>query len=222
MQEAAYGATLLLLLMLNGARVGIRSCTRHKLGYDKMKKILFALVMLLIGGTAFAQEKQNATEESNSKTLEFMKKDGTLIQREFYPLGKVKGVECEVLVITDLISKKKIGCMRLKTSYSSSYSSDTYIGTLDYDEIDACIKSINYINTSVINSKPEMYTEVEYKTRDKVEVGAFYQENKSNWRAYVQTKSYTNRSMEFFAASELTELASKMTQAKAIIEENTK
>jgi hypothetical protein len=53
-------------------------------------------------------------------------------------------------------------------------------------------------------------------------VGAFYQENKSNWRAYVQTKSYTNRSMEFFAASELTELASKMTQAKAIIEEKTK
>lgn len=216
MQEAAYGATLLLLLMLNEVREGTRSCTRHKLGYDKMKKILFALVMLLIGGTAFAQEKQNATEELNSKTLEFLEKDGTLIRKEFYPLGKVGITEYEVLVITDLISNKKIGCMRLKTSFVTSYSSNTNIGTIDYDEIEDCIKSINYIHTSITNSKPEMYTEFEYKTRDNVEIGAFYQENKSNWRAYVQTKSVS------FAASELTELASKMTQAKAIIEEKTK
>ena len=171
---------------------------------------------------AAAQEKQDVAQESTSKTLEFMAKDGTLIQREFFQLGKVKGVECEVLIIKDVVSNKKIGCLRLKTRYSSSYSSDTYIGTLDYDEIDACVKSINYIIESVTPSTPERYTEIEYRTRDKVEVGAFYQEKSSSWRAYVQTKSYTNKSMEFFAATELSELAAIMNRAKVIIEENTK
>ena len=187
-----------------------------------MKKMLLIALLTVLCGVSYAQEKKDASQESSSKTLEFMKKDGTLIQREFYPLGKVKGVECEVLIITDVISKKKMGCLRLKTKYSSSYSSDTYIGTLDFDEMDACMKSISFINESVITTTPSAYTEVEYKTRDRVEVGAFYQERSSSWRAYVQTKSYTNNSMEFFAASELTQLLSIMEQAKRLIEEKTK
>ena len=187
-----------------------------------MKKVILVAAMIICSIMLPAQEKQDVANESSCKTLEFMAKDGTFIQREFFQLGKVNGVECEVLIIKYVVSNKKMGCLRLKTRYSSSYSSDTYIGTLDYDEIDACIKSINYIIESVTPSTPERYTEIEYRTRDKVEVGAFYQEKSSSWRAYVQPKSYTNKSMEFFAAAELTELATIMNQAKVIIEEYTK
>lgn len=189
-----------------------------------MKKILMVTLLTLLCGFSYAQEKKDASQESSSKTLEFMKKDGTLLQREFYQLGKVNGVECEVLIITDVISKKKMGCLRLKTRYfsSSSFSSDTYIGILDYDEIDACMKSITFINESVITTTPTAYTEVEYKTRDRVEVGAFYQEKLSTWKAYVQTKSYTDKSMAFFAASDLSQLLTFMGQAKTLIDEKTK
>ena len=180
------------------------------------------IVLLFCSYLAFSQQKQSAEPESASRTLEFMKKDGTLIQREFYPLGKVKGVDCEVLIITDIISKKKMGCLRLTTEFPSSYSTDSYIGTLDYDEIAACIKSIDYINENLIETTPPAYTEIEYKTRDKVEVGAYYSEKKNTWSAYVKTKSYTSKSMEFFAASDLQQLASIMGQAKSIIEEKTK
>ena len=187
-----------------------------------MKKIFLLIIALVCGCMAFAQEKQETVPESSSKTLEFMKKNGTLIQRDFYPIGKVKGVDCEVLIITDLISQKKIGCLRLKTTNSSSYSTDTYIGTLDYDEIAACIKSINFLNENVIVGKPTVYTEVEYSTRDKVEVGAYYSEKKSKWIAYVKTKSYSNKSIEFFDASELSQLVSIMEQAKIVIDEKTR
>lgn len=187
-----------------------------------MKKTLITIVLMCCCLFAFSQEKQVAEQESTSKTIEFMKKDGTLLQREFYPLGKVKGVDCQVLIITDLISKKKIGCLRLETQYSSSYNTDTYIGTLDYDEIAACIKSINYINENLLNVTPTTYTEVEYNTRDKVKVGAYSNEKKGTWSAYVQTKSYTTRSLDFFAANDLQQLVSIMEQAKSLIEEKIK
>ncbi len=183
-----------------------------------MKKILITIVLMCCCCLAFSQEKQSPEQESTSKTIEFMRKDGTLLQREFYPLGKVIGVDCEVLVITDLISKKKIGCLRLTTE--SSYNSDTYIGTLDYDEIAACMKSINYISENLLDVVPTTYTEVEYKTRDKVMIGAYSKNGK--WSAYVQTKSYTTRSIAFLAANDLQQLVSIMEQAKSLIEEKTK
>ena len=171
---------------------------------------------------AFSQDKQDPEKESTSQTIEFMKKDGTLFQREFYPLGKVSEVDCKVLIVTDLISKKKIGCQRLEIEYPSKYDSDTYIGTLDYDEIAACVQSINYINENLLKTVPTTYTEVEYKTRDKVKVGAFSNQEKGTWSAFVQTKSYTNRSLAFFAANDLQQLIVIMEQAKTVIEEKTK
>ena len=60
----------------------------------------------------------------------------SFIQKEFYQLGKVKGVECEVLILTNLLTKQKMGCLRLKTTcYNRVGSNDTYIGTLDSDEL---------------------------------------------------------------------------------------
>ena len=110
-----------------------------------MKKILFFAVAVLLSASTFAQSK--ATEDkTESKTLEFMSRGSSLIKKEFYDLESVKGVECKVLIVTDLLENKKIGCLRLETTYTGYSTSDTYIGTLDYDEIDDCIKSINYID----------------------------------------------------------------------------
>lgn len=185
-----------------------------------MKKIALILLTLSISLVSFAQDKEQENK-SESKTLEFMSKGGSLIKKEFYDLGSVKGVKCQVLIITDLLSDTKMGCLRLETRYSgSSYSSSqTYIGTLDYDEIGDCLASIDYIRDNIIPSTPSTYTETTYKTRDNIEVGAYYSDKSAKWIAYVYTKNYTSRSAEFFDSESLLSLSELMQTAKNMIAE---
>ncbi len=190
-----------------------------------MKKILFAVLFLFSLNVVSAQQ-EDSKDESKSETLEFLEKDGACFMKEFYDLGKVKGVECQVLIITDVVEGSKIGCLRLITRYSSSVTSDTYIGTLDYSEIDACVKSLEYIK-STIQNQPSIYTEIEYKTNDGIEIGAYYNEQsnlaaKKGWRAYVYTKSYTSRSAEYFDASNIDALIGILQNAKNLIAEKLK
>ena len=186
-----------------------------------MKRILFFVIAVLLSAPCFAQNDANEVK-SESKTLEFISRGSSLIKKEFYDLGSVKGVECQVLIVTDLLKNEKMGCLRLETKYTSSYSTDTYVGTLDYDEIEDCIKSLNYIKDNILPSIPSTYTEVEYSTRDNIEVGAYYSEKKLAWIAYTYTKSYTSRSAEFFDAASLSLLVNKMAIAKNTIAEKIK
>lgn len=188
----------------------------------KAKSILLAIAAIFMAcATSFAQQKE---EESASTTLQFMKTSGSFMVKEFYDLATIKGVACKVLIITDVVSNKKIGCMRLETTYRSSYNSspDTYVGTLDADELDACIRSLSYLKDNILSKDAETYTEAQCTSRDKVEIGAYFNESKKKWTAYVQTKSYTTRSMEFFEADNLEALAAEMEKAKAMILEKTK
>ncbi|WP_321479980.1 hypothetical protein [uncultured Bacteroides sp.] len=188
-----------------------------------MKKLLLLAMLFTISLTCYSQEKQSEKlPKTKSKSIEFMSKDGTFIEKQFYDLGKIKGLHCEVLIIIDVVNQKKVGCLRLETSYSSSYSSDTYIGTLDYDEIDACIKSLNYILNDILLSHPDTYTETEYKSRDGVKFGTFYTQKKDKWTAFVYTKGYTNKSAEFFDSSNINALVQVMENAKKMILEKTK
>ena len=179
------------------------------------------VITVLLSVPCFAQKSTNE-DKTESKTLEFISRGSSLIRKEFYDLGSVKGVQCEVLIVTDLLKNEKMGCLRLKTKYTSSYSTDTYIGTLDYDEIEDCIKSLNHIKDNILPSIPSTYTEVEYSTRDNIKVGAYYNEKKLSWTAYVYIKSYTSRSAEFFDAASLSLLVNKMASAKNMIAEKIK
>lgn len=181
-----------------------------------MKKVFLLLAAALISVGALAQNK--ADEGSSSKSINFMSKDGVLLQKEFYDFPKIKGISFQVLIITDIIQNSKVGCLRIETKYYSNYTSDTYIGTLDADELGAAIKSLEYIKTNVITSTPGTYTEMTYQTRDKAEIGAFYN-NKGNWVIYVKPKSYQNRSLETINESELESVIQTLKKAQTLISE---
>lgn len=186
-----------------------------------MKKYLVLLVTLMLSMTSFAQEKaKDFKSESNS--VEFMSKNGSFIYKEFFDLPAVKKIEFQVLVMTDLVDQTKIGCLRLITYYKASYGTSTYIGTLDYDEIDACIQCLEKLNTNILPSTPSSYVEVEYKTKDGVKMGAYYNEDKSIWKAYVYTKGYTSDSAEFINTENITKIIENLKQAKSMIDEKTK
>ena len=130
-----------------------------------MKKTLLMIAVLFLAISANAQsEKQEET--SKSETVKLLQKNGVLLRKDFYDIGKVEGVIFQNIIITDISTGEKTGALRLETSYYSSLGTDTYIGTLDFDELEGCIKSLTYIKDNVITSLPETYTECEYKTKD--------------------------------------------------------
>jgi len=84
-----------------------------------MKKILMILALLCICfANSFAQEA--AGGESKSEAIEFLSRDGVLLNKDFHEIGTVAGIEFESLIITDVVSGKRTGCLRIETSYSSS------------------------------------------------------------------------------------------------------
>ena len=163
-----------------------------------------------------AQAKDDVPE-SKSKAVKFMRADGTFIVRELYDLREIKGVECRVLIMSDVVSGKKMGCLRLTTRYSSGYSDDSYTGTLDSDELDACIQSLEYIKNTLLPSTPAVYTEAQYKTNDGVVFGAYY--DKGKWTAFVYTQDYTSRSAVFIDVENIDSFIAVMQQAKSMIAE---
>ncbi len=183
-----------------------------------MKKILFfVLSFVMVANVSLAQDSKG---ESKSKTVEFMAGCGSLMKKEFYNLTKVKSVENQVLIITNVLTGKKVGCMRLEISSYDGHSSDSYIGTLDYEELDACIKSLTYIKDELLPTSPQVYTEVEYKTLDNLKLGAYYSGTK--WTAFIYLKGYTVRSADFLDTSNIALFIDVMTQAKLMIAEKTK
>lgn len=164
--------------------------------------------------SANAQEKKQE-EASKSKAVELLKKDGVLLKKDFYDIGKVAGVTFQNIVITDISAGTKTGALRIETSYYSSLGTDTYIGTLDYDELAGCIKSLTYIKDNIITTIPENYVECEYKTKDGVSLGAFLSSTKKEktWKIYIQTKSYTNRSQNFMKSDNIIEIISLLNQS---------
>ena len=183
-----------------------------------MKKFLtfvFALALLSVPAVSFADEPKE--EVSQSSTVEFMKQDGTLMLKEFYPEVNIGGVKFQVLILSDVVTGKKVGCLRLETKYVSQYTSDTYIATLDYDELSACIQSLNYIKNTLSATTPAHYQECEYRSRDRAVLGAYYSNRKAKWEVYVQTKSHTTRSMKVINMNDLPTVISTLEDAQSTI-----
>lgn len=178
-----------------------------------MKKILVCLLIAVLAIPTFAQSAEK--DKSDSKAVAFSSRQGALITKVYYPLGNVKGVDFEVLLMVDELKNEKMACLRLKTY--SSVTEDDYIGTLDVDEIDACAQSLAYIKDKMLPTIPEMYTECEYKSKDGIRVGAF--SSNKGWSTFVYTKSYTSRSAKFLKGDDLPVIIKKLADAQQKIKE---
>lgn len=188
-----------------------------------MKKIIMALFMVLsmmsTMSVCYAQTEEDATPKS--KTLAFMAKDGSFFKRETINLPSAGPVKCEVLVITDVKTNDKIACLRLITEYYiSGGNTDSYIGTLDSDEIDAVIQCIDHLQTEEFPSQTDLYTEVTYKSRDGIQIGAYFSPDakKKEWQPFVYTQRST-RSRKYPTQEAIAQIKINCESAKQIINE---
>lgn len=184
-----------------------------------MKKFILLIVLVITCSSLAAQEETNS---SKSKTVELLEKEGVLLQKDFFNIGRVGGVSFQTIIITNISSGEKTGALRVITEYSSSY-----IGTLDSDELSGCISSMEYIKTNILTSTYDNYMECEYKTRDGVKFGVYSKENpvarkERIWTFYLRTKNYTDRSFVSMKIDKLDDIIECLKKAQSNLSEHLK
>ncbi|WP_427872294.1 hypothetical protein [Flavobacterium sp. MMS24-S5] len=175
-----------------------------------MKKTILTFILFSFSLFIFSQNKQKEATQAE----QFSSQAGVLMERQFYEIGKIKALQVKVLKFKDLNSSATKSSLRFEYDHKSSYSSDTKIAALDFDELDGLIKSIKNLQTNVFTSTKEVYTEVTFTSRSGFEAGAYYTTDKNKWTAYVQVEKNDRNSMIFLLPEDFATLLSLVEQAK--------
>lgn len=155
--------------------------------------LIFVIVSLI---PSIAQDKKEA-EQAQSNFDKFTSRSGILFQRQYTDIGKVRGMDIKVLVVTDLLNTKaKSSCVRFEMETGLRVTRSE-ITTLDIDEVDGLIASLRYLKSTVFNTTPDRYTEITFRSRGGFEAGAFYA--RGSWTPYIYVSRYNKDSM--FASS---------------------
>jgi hypothetical protein len=176
-----------------------------------MKRALFTILWVVVLATVGFSQAQPATREQ-SNIEKFSSKSGTLIQKQFIPLGKLRTVSVELLVITDLVTNAKVAGVRMEYEAYSSLGSDTKIAFLDADEVDGLVKSINLLKSKVLNTTPDSYTEVVFGSRGGFEAGAYFANGK--WTTFLKLEKYDSHSSVSMKPEDFDQLLDLLQQAK--------
>ena len=157
------------------------------------KYLLIALaVLFLVPVVSFAQVKEEEkAKEPPTKLEAFLAKKGTLIVKDFYELGELRGLgkmQLNALIIYEPgMENTKIRGIRVEITEAGSYGRSN-TSFLDLEEVESLSKAIAYIADLAEKWKGinrEAYTEVIYATKDDFKVG-FYQKG-SERRAFASS-----------------------------------
>jgi hypothetical protein len=181
-----------------------------------MKILTTITIALLLVCSAAAQTVKSTDPQAaptpTSKLQQFSSRAGTLIQKDFTPVGDFSGIKVEVLRINDLIGKLSIAGVRLSKTMGTSYSTDEKIAFLDADEVDGLLKSIDLLRTSVFTSSPANYSEVIFTARAGMEAGGYYSD--ARWKAFIKLEKYDSRSSVFMQPEDLAKLGDMLVKVK--------
>ena len=176
-----------------------------------MKKTSLLTVFTFTSVLLFAQKEALQKQESNAE--KFSNKAGTIIEKEYDPIGDV--AKCKILVLTlkDLLDGHKVTAVRFEYEHHASYGYDTKIAVLDADEIDAFLSSIKIIKERIMPTTVVKYTEVNFKSRSGFMAGCFSKKDK--WTGYMQLSQNDSNSFVFFEEGDFNKLYSLVLAAKA-------
>lgn len=71
-----------------------------------MKKILLMMAVVFLAISANAQTNEQE-EASKSEAVKLLQKDGVLLRKDFYDIGKVEGVTFQNIIITTYQQEKR-------------------------------------------------------------------------------------------------------------------
>lgn len=183
------------------------------------KTILLAMFAIVPFLPSFAQESNE--HESKSNTVLFQERGNSLIERTFYNIGAIPGLEFQCVTIKNVQDGEMVGALRVITHYYNNALKDTeeFIGTIDSDEMDAFIKALEYMNEiATTKEATDIITEYEFRSRDKVRFCLFTTRRKT-WEIVADPLPYRRHSSWYMKVSKLPDIIEMAKKAKAQLDE---
>lgn len=177
-----------------------------------MKKVILFLTVLIMGATTIFSQTQLTKEQEQSNAEKFSAKAGTLMQKEYLEIGKIKDAEINVVYYTDLINNAKTNAVRIEYEHVGKYTSDTKTAVLDADEIDGLIKSIKLIQEKIFPITPTKYIEVSFRSRGGFQAGCFW--SKEKWSTFLKLEKFDSDSYVWLSKEDFPTLLNLLEQAK--------
>jgi len=175
-----------------------------------MKKLILIAVLAL---PVFLYGQKEVDQKPASNADKFSDKTGTLIQKEYDPIGEVAKCKIQVVTFKDLLDGHKITAIQFEFEHHASYGSETKLAVLDADEVDGFMASIRIIRERVMPVVAAKYTEVSFKSRSGFMAGCFSKKDK--WSGYMKLSQYDSNSFVFFEEGDFNKLYALLQAAKA-------
>ena len=172
------------------------------------------IIIILLNLSVCGLYSQTVKDQELSNAEKFSAKAGTLIQKEFVDLGKVANAKIQVVYYTDLISSESVSSVRFEYEAAGSYTTDTKIASLDSDEIEGLIKSIQFMQDKVFVTTPTNYTEVTFISRGGFKAGCYWDSGK--WSPYLKLEQYDSNSFVSIKKEDFTTILGLLEQAKTM------
>jgi hypothetical protein len=184
-----------------------------------MKKFILVAVFLCCFQYTFSQVKKEIPEAPKSKLESFSENSGTMLKKEFFDVAIVKGVQFEVLKLTDMSNNSVEAGLRISATLGSGSYLSSYVAFLDKDEIDGFEKAIDYMLTNVSTSSvPVNNIEYRYMSRSgfsaTVYNGSGTWSSKKTWRLNLRLEKYISASNAYLTAEELPKIKEAIAAAK--------
>ena len=153
-----------------------------------MKRIFCVVALLLLAGAMWGQEPAT---EPKSKVGSLIAKTGSMTQVEYLSFDAIGTIGVAPLVLTDLRSGEMRGSLSFRVSVAN-YANPTHpivhYTYLDYEEIDSCIKVLQYAKAKLLRVKPRYFMKAMYHAAQGTEVGVFWGGGLfgPKWKIYVK------------------------------------
>ncbi len=136
---------------------------------------------------------QEPATEPKSKVGSLIDQTGSMTQVEYlsYEAIGTGGIGVAPLVVTDLRSGEMSGSLSFRVSIAN-YANPTHpivhYTYLDYEEIDSCIKVLQYAKAKLLRVKPRYFMKAMYHAAQGTEVGVFFGGGLfgPKWKIYVK------------------------------------
>lgn len=171
-----------------------------------MSKTIFTSILLFTVISVSAQNKDS------TNATKFAARSGTLVQKEYLTVGKLGDAELSVVNYEDLIAKDRIAALEISIDVMENGLPTTKIGIIDADEMDAFIKAVKTLNSSVLNSRKNNYTEVTFRARSGFEAGCIFTDGA--WSGYMMLETGDGASVLFVKPNDFVTLGTFLTDAK--------
>jgi hypothetical protein len=172
---------------------------------SSLKGSLIIAICFAVSFSALKAQDTKAVESGpSSKAIEFQKKDGRLLQKQYTNIGSIKTLysdflKLQVLSLTDLITKQEVEAL--------IFSCKDIEASVDTDELAGLLKAINIIENDILpNPVPTKDTEIIFTSKGGLSAGVLV--NRGKWSFFIQLNKYKSGSTIFMDVDKIPELVS--------------